>query len=737
MCAAAVDKDKKNIVALHLSGVLEAQQNNAIKALRLFDRALAIKPDAADILADKGKVLTESGRHREALVCFQKAVAINPQHWMALHNQGCTLLALERAEEALVVFDQLVAMVPNFPPAFNNRGVALKRLDRNEEAIVSYRQAIALNGQDIEAWSNLGDALFKLKRHDDAAAAYEKALGIKPDFPEAWLGRANVLYALKRYDDALAAFDRTLALRADYAEAWLGRGSVFFVFKRYDEALAAYGKALALDANLPRAWLGKANVFLKAHHYEEAVAAYERLLALAPDYKFGKGQLLHSKMLCCDWSDLARLRDGIVADIHAGLPSADPFGFQAVATAAQDLKRCAEIYAAERYPASPNPLWNGERYDNAKIRVGYVSGEFRDHVISQLMAGLFERHDKSCFELFAFDNGWDDGSAMRARIDKAFDHIVDIARLDDAQAASAIRERQIDILVDLNGYFGDERTGVFARKPAPVAVSYLGYSATMGAPYIDYILADKFIIPPALGSFYTEKVAYLPDTFQINDTARRAAERTPSRAELGLPDNGFVFCCFNNNFKITPDMFDVWMRLLGDVDGSVLWLSESVPAVSRNLRREAAARGVAPERVVFSGRTATYADYLARYRAADLFLDTAPFNAGATASDALWMGVPLLTCAGEPYTARMAGSLLQATGANELVTTSIADYAAMAVKLARDPVLLASIKAQLVANRDSSPLFDTARMTRHIEAAYIAMVERARRGEAPESFAVS
>jgi protein O-GlcNAc transferase len=836
LCATIVHNDSTNVVALHLLGVLEAQKNSK-QALRLFDRALEISPKNADILADKGKVLTETGQHTDALDCYQKAIAIDPSNWMALHNQGCTLLALKRPAEALAIFDQLIEIMPTFSPAFNNRGVALKELNRHTEAVANYQKAISFNPQDMEGWCNLGDGLFALKRyneasaaydkaltlnpdlaeaqvghgnilaaldrHDDAFAAYDRALALSPRFAEAWLGRGNVLIALKRFEEALAtldkalnlksdlanawlcrgnvcfelkrneessvAYDRALALKPDAADAWLGRGNIFYAFKRDDDASIAYAKALKLNPDLAEAWLGRGNVFLNQRRYDDSIEAYAKALALkpeltnawigranafrklnrfvdaansykqllevAPDYKFAKGHLLHLEMLVCDWEQFDAHVASITKDIHSGVKSADPFGYQAVANSARDLQRCAEIYAADRYPFTRSPLWCGEQYNNTRIRIGYLSGEFRNHVVAFLTAGLFELHDKKRFEIFAFDNGIDDGSDLRRRIHEAFDTVVDIRRLDDLHAAEIIKKNEIDILINLNGYFGDERTGVFSHRPAPIQVNYLGFTATMGADYMDYILADSYVIPPECRVLYTESVVYLPDTYQINDAKRPTAEPTPTRAELGLPETGFIYCCFNNSFKITPEIYSLWMRLLTDVESSVLWLTANNSTVSANLREESKRLGVKPERIIFAP-TLKYSEYLANYRVADLFLDTFPFNAGATASDALWSGLPVLTCSGEPFTARMAGSLLNAVGLNELITHSLEAYEALALKLARNPALLTSIRAKLARNRVTYPLFNTARSTRNIEAAYVSMWERYRRGALPEHFSI-
>src|SRR5439155_21761581 len=415
--------------------------------------------------------------------------------------------------------------------------------------------------------------------------------------------------------------------------------------------------------------------------------------------------------------------------------SAEPFGYQGISSSPRDLQRCAEFFAAERFPSSRTRLWNGERYPHTKIRLGYLSGEFRTQATSILMAELFELHDRDRFELVAFDNGWGDASEIRGRIEKAFDEIVDITRLGDLQAATMMQQRQIDILVNLNGYFGRVRQGIFGHRPCPIQVNYLGFPGTLGADYIDYIVADRYVIPPEHAAFYTEKVVHLPDTYQVNDAKRRIAERTPTRAEVELPESGFVFCCFNNNYKITPEMFTIWMRLLSGVAGSVLWLLEDNAAVSRNLRREAEQRGVAAERLVFAPRM-KLDEHLARHRLADLFLDTLPYNAHTTASVALWAGLPVLTCMGSAFAGRVAGSLLNAVGLPELITHSLEDYEALALQLATTPTLLSAIRAKLAQNRTSYPLFDTERFRRHIESAYLTMWERYQRGELPMSFAV-
>ena len=615
------------------------------------------------------------------------------------------------------------------------RGNALLNLNQPEQAVANYDRALQLKPDFAEAFYKRGNALLNLNQPANAVASYDRALQLKPDYADALYNRGLALQDLKRPQEAVASYDRVLRIKPDDAEALNNRGNALRDLKRFEDALASYDHALSFKPGYVDALHNRGLVLLDLKRPEDAVQSYARLYALAPDYDFIKGKLLHAKMLCCDWERFIPFTESIKKDIRAGKKSADPFGYQGISNSAQDMKFCAELYAAEYYPRSLTQLWTGERYNNTKIRIGYLSGEFRDQATSILMTGLFELHDKNRFELFAFDNGWDDSSDIRGRIVKAFDEIVDITGIGDREAAVTIKQRQIDILVNLNGYFGRERQGVFSYKPCPIQVNYLGFPGTLGTDYIDYIIADPRVIPSNHEAYYTEKVVYLPDTYQVNDSKRPIAERTPTRAEFKLPETNFVFCCFNNNYKITPDIFDIWMRLLNKVAGSVLWLLEDNATASHNLRREAGQRGVASERLVFAARI-SLDRHLARHSLADLFLDTLPSNAHTTASDALWAGLPVLTCMGDAFAGRVAGSLLNAIGLPELITHSLENYEALALKLATTPAMLSEIRVRLARNRATYPLFNTTRFRRHIESAYITMWERYQNGEAPVSFAV-
>lgn len=652
-----------------------------------------------------------------------------------LIRRGNALRDLRRPQEALAMYDRALRLESRLPEALNNRGKVLLDLGRPQEALASSEQASRIRPDDAEAFYNRGNALLRLGRLEEALAGYERALQLKPDYADAHYNRGLVLQQLRRPEDALACYDRALQLRPDDAEALNNRGNALIDLTRPQDAIASYLRALSLRPHYASAHYNLGLGLQAVNRADEAVSCYAKVLELAPDYPFAKGKLLHAKMLCCDWAGLLPLADSIEADIQAGKRSAEPFGQQAISSSARNLMRCAEMFAAENFPPAPVGLWRGERYDHQRIRIGYVSGEFREQATAILITGLFERHDKRRFELFAFDNGWDDGSEIRGRINRAFDEIVDITRWGDAEAAAAIGERKIDILVNLNGYFGRERQGVFSYRPCPVQVNYLGFPGTLGAEYMDYILADGCVIPPEHETFYTETVVRLPDTYQVNDSTRRIAQRVPTRAEAALPEAGFVFCCFNNNYKITPPVFDVWMRLLTAVGGSVLWLLQDNAAAARNLKREAECRGIVPERLIFAPRLKPD-EHLARHQLADLFLDTLPYNAHTTASDALWAGLPVLTCMGGTFPGRVAGSLLGAVGLPELVTDTLEAYEARALELATKRAMLSDIRAKLAQNRTRYPLFDTDRFCRHIESAYTVMWERYQRGERPSRFAV-
>jgi predicted O-linked N-acetylglucosamine transferase (SPINDLY family) len=719
---------RQAVAAMHARNVAVAE--------RSFKAILKRDPGHTGALNLLGGLLTTAGRFTEAERYVRRALERDASSDATFYNYGLILKALQRPEEALQSLDRALKINPSVPETWNSRGAVLNDLNRYQDAVVDFEKAIALNPRYAEAYFNKGKSLSLLKRLGQAAGAFEKALVLKPGLAEAWVGLGNVLFELTKYDDALAAHDRALALNGNIAEGRVGRGNVFLRRKRYHDALTEFDRAIALNSDLAHAWYGRAGALDRLKRHDEAAEAYRRVLAINRQHPFAKGALLHQRMLCCAWEGLCQLIAEIEQDILAGRLAAEPFGWQAAAMTRQSLRRGAELFSAERYPGKASGAVSRPARDGRRIRIGYVSGELRDQATSHLIVGVLEHHDKSSFEIYAFDNGWNDGSEIRRRIEAAVPTIIGISQLDDQSAAVVIREQQIDILINLNGYFGEGRTGVFAERAAPIQVNYLGFPGTLGAPYMDYIIADSCVIPPGEEEFYTEKVVYLPDCYQANDDNKQIAERTFSREECGLPAEGFVFCCFNNNYKITPAVFNSWMEVLRRVAKSVLWLLEDNVSAVANLRKEAAVRGVNPERLVFAKRI-PLADHLARHRLAGLFLDTLPYNAHTTASDALWAGLPILTRIGHTFPGRVAASLLHAVGLGELITAGQQDYEDLAVRLAVEPQRLVSIKRKLEENRRSSLLFNTGLFTQRLERAYEAMHERCRAALPPDHIHVS
>jgi protein O-GlcNAc transferase len=719
----------------HLNrGVAHGQLKRHDEAIAAFDRALRLNPNLANAWLGYGNVLFDLKRWDDALTAYDKAYALKPDLDEAWRGRGNALSELQRFSEASVAYDQALALNPHSAEAWVGRGNVACELNRHEEALAAYDKALTSNETLAEAWLGRGNVLLA-QLHDQAAlAAYETALGLKAGLAEAWLGRGNSLVRLKRYDEALAAFDAA----AGFAEAWVGRGNVFYELKRHPEAAAAYDKAIALKPALAQAWYGRGNLLREFRQYDAALFAYDQALILKPDLNGAQGARINVKNCICNWAgwdaDCARL----IASVRSGNLDAAPFEFLAVPSSAEDQLNCADLWIKIMHPASGEPLRQGERYDHDRIRVAYLSSDFREHPVAYLSAGMFEHHDKSRFELTAISWGRNDGSEVRRRLEASFDRFIDVETQSDDEVARLIRSLEIDILVDLTGLTKYGRPNILARRPAPVQVNYLGYAGTMGADYIDYIVADPTLIPVSNQNCYREKIAYLPHSYMPHDDSGRAiSDSVFTRAEFGLPENGFVFCCFNNAYKLTPHFFGARMNLLKAVPGSVLWLTRDNALAVANLRKEAAAAGVDPDRLVFADRLPSMADHLARHRLADLFLDTLPYNAHTTASDALWAGLPVLTQIGETFAGRVAASLLTAIGLPELIAQTPEQFEAIAIELATQPAKLAAIKAKLAQHRGAMPLFNTELYTQHLESAYEAMHQRRQDGLAPDHIQIS
>lgn len=674
------------------------------------------------------------GQLEDALAATLAALDTRPDDPVCIQAYGSLLIEAGRYSDAVAVLDRALTQRPNAAPFLFNRALALTILGRVEEALADFDRALALQPDFQEARLARGNLQRQSGRFDEALRDFDRVLERDPGNGNAHHGRSLVLRKLGRSCEALQAIDAALATDRRNAQAWNARGTALMDLARQTEALAAYNQALDLDPNMADAMVNRGLLqWTQWRRYDEAVADLERAVTLAPGHASALGELMHIRMYGGDWRDFALTKEFLDQGIRAGRLAVRPFAYQAISDSPSDLATCSRIFAG-LYPAPAAPIF-GLRPPRARIRIGYLSADFRDHATAYLMAGVYEKHDRAAFEILAFDAGHDNSSPIRRRLESALDGVIDIASLPDHAAAERIRAAEVDILVNLNGYFGDYRMDVFARRPAPVQVNYLGFPATLGASYIDYLIADRIVIPEEERCFYDEKIVYLPDCYQANDDARPHPTQIPSREACGLPPDAFVFCNFNQSYKFTPDMFASWMRILGQVPGSLLWLLDQLPALQVNLRKEAERAGIAGDRIRFAAR-APVEQHMARLAQADLVLDSLPYNAHTTASDALWMSVPLLTCRGKAFPGRVAASLLTAAGMEELIAEDLAGYEQLAVALALDKDRLTALRAKLAANRQSCALFDTARFCRHLESAYRQMQARRLREEAPASFQV-
>lgn len=673
----------------------------------------------------------QRGRLPEAEKLYRDILRVRPDAFETRHYLGVLRFQQGRGDEALTLIDSVLTARPDYSEAHYNRGNILAALQRYEEALASYECTLAIQPDNAEAHCNRGNALLKLMRLADALAAYEQALAIAPRYPEALDGRGNALIALNRAAEAIGCFDQALVLRPDSAPTHNNRANALRQLRNFEEALQGYTRAIALQPRFFEALVNRGSVLSRLRRYQEALASYEEAGRIESDHPDVFAGSADAALRMCDWVRVAHFAERLPAHIASPRTTFKPLALITYCDDPDLQLRCAERFTRDQVPSAPR-LYQGAPRSDARIRVAYLSADFHRHATAYLIAELFELHDPARFEIIGLSFGHDDGSDIRRRIAAACHRFDDVRGLGDRQIAELLHEQEVDIVVDLKGYTENSRPAVLSPRPCLVQVSFLGFPGTMGTDFIDYIIADAVFEHAA---HFRENIVQLPGSYQVNDRKRPIAADTPARTDLGLPETGFVFCCFNASRKIRAPFFDVWMRLLNAVPGSVLWLLHDNDDAVSNQRKEAAARGVDPARLVFAGRC-DLPEHLARHRAADLFLDTLPYNAHTTASDALWAGLPVLTCQGRSFAARVGASLLHAAGVPDLIVHDLDQYEALALRLATTPALLHDVRQRLLANRDTCALFDSERFTRNLERAYTTMWKIAQRGEPPRSFAV-
>jgi predicted O-linked N-acetylglucosamine transferase (SPINDLY family) len=733
-CQEILDLQPDHFDSLALLAEIAAKLDNKDQAIGLYTRVINLRPDHAVAYYKRGNLLKDRNQAELALASYDQAIGLDPSYGNAFCNRGAVLALLNRPDEALESYNRAIELNPTDALAHYNRANLLKDRNLTDAALASYDQAVAVDPNYANAFCNRGAVLGLLNRPEEALASYNRAIELNPRDALAYYNRGDVLRVLKRLNEALASYDEAISVRPDYAEAYCNRGVLLQELDELDAALICYDRCIEINSGILQAHLNRGQVLVRMKQFVAAIASYERAMALKPDSRFLLGTLRHAKMYICDWAGLELDIDRLAAGIEANAPVSAPMPILGLLSSLQLQRKAAEIWVREECAADDSLGEIAPRPPSDKIRIGYFSADFRNHPVSLLTAELFETHDRSRFEIIAFAFGPKVEDAVRARLERAFDRFIDVGEQSDLEVAETARRMGIDIAVDLGGFTERARTKIFALRAAPVQMSYIGYLGTMGAPYMDYLLADPTIIPVEEQHSYSEAIIYLP-SYQVNDSKRPVVERTLTRAELGLPETGFVFSCFNANYKITPATFAVWMRILQRVQGSSFFLYAGNEVAERNLRKEAHRCGVESHRLVF-GKYLAQEDYLARFRAMDLFLDTLPYNAGTTASDALWAGLPVLTCAGRAFAGRVAASLLNAIELPELVTSTAAQYEEMAVQLAENPQQLAQIKQKLAQNRLTTALFDTRAFTRHLEVAYTMVDERRCAGLVPQTIFV-
>lgn len=731
----SITKAGEYFEAIHDLATAFALKREFNSALDYYKKCLKFKINSCELLYNIARTYDEIKNYEEAIDYYNKALALKsdrPEIWF---NKGVSLSCLNHHEDSIRHFNQALTLKPDYPECLCAKGIALANLEHYEESIKYLDKALIFKPDYAEAWSSKAYALGKQKHFTESITGYDKALNIKSDYAEAWSNKGALLTTLNSYQEAINHYDKAIHLNPNYAEAWFNKGLTLSKLNRPEEAIIHYDKAIYFKPDYAEAWHAKGTLLVDFKFYEEAIQHYEKALILNPKIAWCYGDLIKAKMSICRWENFDESLEEIHKKIQSNEKAITPFSLLSLVDNPSLHRKSAEIFTNSNFP-KVNLLGNISKISKEKkIRLGYFSANYYDHAVGYLIAELFELHDKDQFELIGFSFGQEKNDSMRQRLEKPFNEFININDKSDIEVAQLSRDLKINIAIDLTGYTKDTRMRVFAYRTAPIQVSYLGYPGPLGAEYIDYIIGDNTVINSESQKSFSEKIVYLPNSYQVNDRNRIISQKQFSKKELGLPENQFIFCCFNNNHKILPDIFKSWMRILNEVNDSVLWLLEDNPLAANNLKKTAEEYGIDRNRIIFAQRM-SMSDHLGRQRVADLFLDTYPYNAHTTASDALWAGLPILTLQGSSFASSVAASLLKSAGLSELITRTQQEYENLAIQLALNPKKLSAIKDKLPKDKSVLPLFDTPTFTKHIENAYIQMYEKYHSGLPPEDISV-
>jgi len=692
-------------------GMLEEASNIYLKLHQAFPKEILFINLLAQIYLQRNLI-------KEGIFWLNESLKVHPDQPLIYLNLATAFSEINLYDEALININKSIELSSDNPLAYFNQGGVYRSLDQLDNALNAYENALKINPDYADALNGIGRIYHIKKEYYQAIEYFDKAIRSQPNYAEYFYNKAMVLDELKEYTLATNNFYQALKYKPDYFWAYNDLGHTLQDLKRHDEALASYDRAIQLKPDYHEPYNGKGNALLDLKRYDEALASYDRAIQLKPDSdNYVYGSYLGTKSLMCDWDNINQGFDILLNKINNHEKVAMPFTLLSLIDDPEIHKKVAEIHIEAKYPSN-NLLGQIKKHSShQKIRLGYFSPDFKEHPVSYLTAELFEMHDQSQVELYAFSfSANNQNDAMQQRIQKAFNHFIDVSKMSDQEVALLAREYEIDIAIDLAGFTKDSRTQIFAYRAAPTQISYIGYLGTMGAPYMDYLIAEEVIIPKESKQFYSENILYLP-TYQCNDTKKQISTKPFTKEELGLPQEGFIFCSFNNSYKFNASIFDSWMRILSAVKGSVLWLLADNQFAEINLKKEAMIRGADPKRLIFAKRLPRD-EYLARFKVANLFLDTHPYNAGTTASDALWAGLPLVTFLGKSFASRMCGSILKSAHLSELVAESQEAYEALAIQLANNPEKLDFIKNKMKHIKET-PLFDIKQFTKNLEGEYL------------------
>jgi len=719
------------IPQLGRESMMYLQNGNLLEAENLLSRILEINPHEINALKLYGFVLTQKNDLSGAINVLKKAFKLNPQDPELIFNLAKAHFDSKEFQQSIALYEKFISLAGNQVEVLLDIGTAYSALDRPKEAIIFFDKVIAIDPKNFAAFSNKAGALTKLKHYEAALESIEHAIRINPTDAISWNNKCDILIKTQHFDDALVAAKKSIELHPSLIEAYVNLGNTLTSLKQYDEAIKIYREVVKLEPNNIQNWIHLGGVLADAKQYQEALDAYNHASILQSDHKYLQGNRLHLLALMCEWnSTYVELTKAAQKNKNY---FSTPFPLLSrVDDPAMHLEASTK-YANDHYPINTS-LGPIKRQRNAKIRLGYFSADFRNHPVALLSAELYELHNRDEFEIFGFYFGSNCNDELHQRLSKAFDRFIDVAKLSDVDIARRSRELQIDIAIDLGGYTQDSRSRIFSYRAAPIQVSYLGYLGTVGSEYIDYLISDYVITPPGSDIYYSEKLVHLP-SYQVNDRKRTISNVQFAKGKLGIPEESFVFCCLNNNYKFTPEIFSSWVNILKKVDGSVLLLFAENQIAASNLLSFATHSGLDAKRIIFAVKL-SYADYLARYRITDLFLDSSPYNAGTTASDALWCGVPVLTLQGKSFASRVASSLLTAIDLTELITHSVEEYETKAIQLALTKGMFLEIKGKLARNKPHCQLFNSPLFTKNLEKAYQCMYSHYSLGQAPKAISI-